>query len=50
MLKGEEDCHPDGCKACWDREIRIKTKKEELTTNKFTLDNKIILENFTKNI
>lgn len=37
----EEVCHPDGCKACWNREI----KKEDLTMNmnKFTLENKIII-------
>lgn len=37
----EEVCHPDGCKACWNREI----KKEDLTMNmnKFTLENKIIV-------
>ena len=32
----EEVCHPDGCEACWNREI----KKEDLTMNmnKFTLE------------
>lgn len=40
-VKDDEEVCDVSCEACWNKEI--ETKKQELTANKFTLENKIII-------
>ena len=42
-IKEEEEVCDVSCEACWNKEIKIETKKEKLTMNKFKLENKIIV-------